>query len=87
MITFHEIRTMYRPFRSVEEANRVIKNRMIMKRPGVFNDDRKEKYTIVHTDNCELIFEDWRGERTYYFYDNIIYDYLFTDGEVIGIKR
>lgn len=87
MITCKEIKQYYRSFESRKEANSVIRNREIMKRPGVFLDDSKEWYTIIETTDNSVVFENDKGERIFYEFENILLDYLFTDGEVIGIKR
>ena len=87
MITCKEIKQYFRSFESRKEANSVIRNREIMKRPGVFLDDSKEWYTIIETTDNSVVFENDKGERIFYEFENILLDYLFTDGEVIGIKR
>lgn len=87
MITCKEIKQYYRSFESRKEANSVIRNREIMKRPGVFLDDSKEWYTIIETTDNSVVFENDKGEMIFYEFENILLDYLFTDGEVIGIKR
>lgn len=87
MINAKKIKETYRPFSNVQEANRIIKGRRIAKRPGVFNDDTGEIYNILRTDDNGVYFEDFQNGTMLYYYDNLLLDYLFEDGEPIGIKK
>lgn len=87
MITIAEIRQNYRPFENKSEANRTIHGRRIIKRPGVYLEDAGESYEIVKTDDIGVYFHGFYDGRMPYYYDNLMLDYLFEDGEVIGIAR
>lgn len=87
MITYKELQEEYEPFNNAREAIPEIKNRCIIKRPGVFSDDDGRKYVIQRvTDNGFMIYHH-PEEETEYRYDNLLLDYLFDDGQPIGRKK
>ena len=80
-----EIDALVRPF-TPKEAYKYI-GKYIMKRPGVYHDDDGSVYQIVGVTEKGFVF--WEKDYLWnpYKFDNIIYDYVFENGELMGAKK
>lgn len=79
-----EIDAVVRPFTEEEARNYV--GKYIMKRPGVYRDDDGSVYKIVDVKDNGFVF--WEKDYLWnpYYFDNIIYDFVFENGDLIGVK-
>ena len=84
-LTKSEIDSKYIPYCECEARKHI--GQYIKKRPGVFNDDTGRVYKILGCTNVGFIFWDKDIYHGMYRYENIIYDYVFENGNIIGIKR
>jgi len=84
-MTKKEIDAIARPF-TLGEAKTVI-GKYIMKRPGVYADDNGAVYKIIDIDNNGFQFFEGDCFHKSYKFENIIYDYVFENGSIIGIYK
>lgn len=82
-MTKKEIDAIARPF-TTKEAMKCI-GRVIKRRPGVYLDDDGSLFEIECVYDNGFMF--WEGECFHesYKFENIIYDYVFENGSLIGV--
>lgn len=82
-MTKKEIDAIARPFTN-KEARSVI-GKYIMKRPGVYDNDNGAVYKIIGVVNDGFQFFEGDYFHASYRFENIIYDYVFENGSLLGV--
>jgi hypothetical protein len=84
-LTKKEIDEIANPF-TIKEAKPFI-GKYIKKRPGVYANDNGSVYKILDIDNNGFQFFEGDCFHKSYKFENIIYDYVFSDDSIIGIYK
>ena len=83
-LTKADIDKHYRPY-TYDEAKKKI-GKYIIKRPGVYSDDDGSEYKIAGIKDNGFQFFEGDCFHISYKFENIIYDYVFENGDIIGVK-
>ena len=84
-LTKEYIDNHYRPY-TYDEAKIKI-GKYIIKRPGVYSDDNGAVYKISGIRKNGFQFFEGDCFHVSYRFENIIYDYVYDNGDVIGVKK